>query len=57
MAFEASPLRAMLEKDGFLAPGLCLFGDNAYVNRYYMVTPYPNVMEITKTVTISSILN
>ncbi len=43
LAFEGSPLRVQLEKEGFLAPGLCLFGDNAYVNREFMATPYPNV--------------
>jgi len=43
MAFEGSNIRHKLEEDGFLAPGLCLFGDNAYVNRFYMCTPYPNV--------------
>ena len=43
LAFEGSPLRVLLEKEGFLAPGLCIFGDNAYVNRNFMATPYPNV--------------
>ena len=43
LAFQASPLRMALEEDGYLAPGLCLFGDNAYVNRKYMATPYTNV--------------
>ena len=32
-----------LETPGFLKPGLCLFGDNAYVNTPYMATPYKNV--------------
>jgi DDE superfamily endonuclease len=32
-----------LETKGFLAPGLCLFGDNAYVSTPYMATPYKNV--------------
>ena len=27
-------------EDGFLAPGLCLFGDNAYLNTSYMATPH-----------------
>jgi hypothetical protein len=31
-AFDESALKAKLESDGFLRPGLCLFGDNAYVN-------------------------
>ena len=43
IAFESAPLRFQMEEEGFLAPGLCLFGDNAYVNRFYMATPYPNV--------------
>ena len=43
IAFEASPFRALLEQPGFLARGLCVFGDNAYVNRFYMATPYSNV--------------
>ena len=43
MAFEASDFRTNLEKEGFLAPGLTIFGDNAYVNRHYMATPYTNV--------------
>jgi hypothetical protein len=45
LAFEASPFLQKLEQQGFLAEGLCLFGDNAYVNRYYMATPYPNVAQ------------
>ena len=43
LAFEASPFRQLLETSGFLAEGLCLFGDNAYVNKSYMATPYTNV--------------
>ena len=43
LAFETSSLRTKLEEPGFLAPGLCLFGDNAYVNKPYMCTPYTNV--------------
>lgn len=42
-AFEMSTLFQNLEKEDFLAPGLCLFGDNAYVNTSYMATPYPAV--------------
>ena len=45
LAFEASELRSNLEKEGFLAEGLCLFGDNAYVNKSYMATPFPNVAD------------
>jgi len=43
LSFEATPLRNKLEIPGFLAPGLCLFGDNAYINRPYMAMPFPNV--------------
>ena len=39
-AFQQSTLRTKLETDGFLAPGLCLFGDNAYVNTPYMIVPF-----------------
>ncbi len=42
LAFEASRLSDRLEKD-LLAPGLTLFGDNAYLNTKYMTTPFPNV--------------
>ncbi len=42
LAFEGSKLFQNLETEGFLAPGLCLFGDNAYVNTPYMATPFPN---------------
>lgn len=40
LAFATSDLKALLETPGFLAPGLVLFGDNAYTNTKYMVTPY-----------------
>ncbi|KAL7552690.1 hypothetical protein ACHAWF_015923 [Thalassiosira exigua] len=43
MAFEVSELKQKLSQPGFLANGLCLFGDNAYVNSKHMATPYPNV--------------
>jgi len=43
MAFEVSDLRRkLLSQPGFLAEGLCLFGDNAYVNLSFVATPYPN---------------
>ena len=42
LAFEGMSLFQKLE-DGMLAPGLCLFGDNAYLNTSYMATPYPGV--------------
>jgi hypothetical protein len=39
LAFEGMSLFQKLETD-ILAQGLCLFGDNAYFNTLYMVTPY-----------------
>ena len=35
-------------ESGLLAPGLVLFGDNAYLNFAFMATPYPNVAGIEK---------
>jgi hypothetical protein len=35
-------LQKKIEKPGFLATGLCIFGDNAYVNNSYLVTPFKN---------------
>jgi len=40
LAFEGSTLYQKLNMEGFLFPGLCLFGDNAYLNAPYMATPY-----------------
>lgn len=40
LAFEASALYGKLKHDSLLAPGLCLFGDNAYLNSSFMATPY-----------------
>jgi hypothetical protein len=40
LAFLTSDLYQKLIKPGFLAQGLCLFGDNAYVNTEFMATPY-----------------
>ena len=42
LAFEGMTLFQKLES-GILAPGLCLFGDNAYLNTSYMTTPYAAV--------------
>jgi len=42
LAFEGSSLFTSLE-NGLLAEGLCLFGDNAYLNASYMATPYAAV--------------
>ena len=42
LAFEGMSLYARLQR-GLLAPGLCLFGDNAYLNSLFMATPYSAV--------------
>lgn len=42
-SFSDSPLKKKLENEGFLYPGLCLFGDNAYLNTPYMLTGFRNV--------------
>lgn len=42
LAFEQSDLYKQL-LDGILAEGLCLFGDNAYINSPFMSTPFPKV--------------
>ena len=47
IAFEVSDLRPDISKEGFLACDLVLFGDNAYVNTVFMVTPYPNTTQNT----------
>jgi hypothetical protein len=41
VTFESSDLKRHLDQ-GLLAPNLVLFGDNAYIDSQYMVTPYPN---------------
>ena len=45
-AFEQSELKSDIERKGFLRPGLCLFGDNAYVNAPYMCVPFRNLVMI-----------
>ena len=47
LAFEGMALFQKLEGD-ILAAGLCIFGDNAYLNTSYMATPYANVSGGTK---------
>ena len=36
-------LKNKLSKDGFLAPGLAIYGDNAYINTPFLVTPEKGV--------------
>jgi DDE superfamily endonuclease len=43
LAFSTSSLYHKVEQKDFLAPGLCLFGDAAYMNCKYFVAPYRNV--------------
>lgn len=44
LCFTTSSIFDKLEKDpAFLSPGLCFFGNNAYVNASYMATPYKAV--------------
>ena len=43
LAFTTSRLYHDLEQDNFLADGLSIYGDNAYVNCSYMTTPFKNV--------------
>jgi hypothetical protein len=37
-------LNKQLEKFGFLAPGLCIFGDAAYMNNQYFASPFKSVL-------------
>jgi hypothetical protein len=41
-AFEGMTLFQKLES-GMLAPGWCLYGNNAYLNTSYMATPFAAV--------------
>ena len=43
LSFIRSSLYRSLQVPRYLFPGLVIFGDLAYVNNYYMVTPYKNV--------------
>ena len=40
LAFCTSSILSNLEKDNFLKPGFCLYGDNAYVNTRFMASPF-----------------
>ena len=56
LAFEGMSRFHKLE-EGALAPGLCLFGDNAYINSPYLATPYAGVMGGPKMCTTTIIHN
>lgn len=45
LCFTTSDIHQKLKEVGFLADGLCLFGDNAYVNTPFMATPYRGVTD------------
>ena len=42
LAFVTGSLHVKLERNVFLAPGLVMYGDSAYVSNECMVTPYKN---------------
>ena len=49
LAFEGMSLYEKLQQDSnFLAPGLCFFGDNAYINALFMATPFAGTSGGTK---------
>jgi DDE superfamily endonuclease len=48
LAFTTSSFHKKIETPGFLAPGLCIFGDSAYVTNGYMVTPFKNIKSGSK---------
>ena len=43
MPFATSPICKLLEKLGFLVDGLGIYGDNAYINAPYTITPFKTV--------------
>jgi hypothetical protein len=45
LSFITSDFYQRLETSGFLAPGLVIFGDNAYVNNHYTASPYKQTKE------------
>ena len=47
-AFLNSDFRLKLEAPGFLSEGLCLYGDNAYVNSSYMMVPFKGAQNGSK---------
>ena len=34
LSFEASPIEVQLQQEGFLAPRLCIFGDNSKIYHF-----------------------
>ena len=48
LMFTTSDIHRKLETEGFLAKGLALFGDSAYVNTPFMATPYKGVQSGAK---------
>ena len=42
-AFDQLDVKTMIEKEGFLYPGLGIYGDNVYANTSYIMVPFCNV--------------
>ena len=45
MAYITSPFGNKIETEGFLAPGICLYGDAAYANSNTMAIPFKGVSD------------
>ena len=43
LTFTTSPICKLLEAPGFLAEGLSIYGDSAYMNAPYMIFPFKAV--------------
>ena len=43
LAFGTSPICTLLETEGFLSPGLTIYGDNTYMNTPYMTPPFKSI--------------
>jgi DDE superfamily endonuclease len=48
LAFEKSSLYHKLQYESLLPDGLCLLGSLAYINSFYMATPYPGTVSESK---------
>lgn len=48
LSFTTSDIFYKVKEEGYLAEGLCLFGDSAYVNAAYMATLFKNIRSAIK---------
>ena len=48
LSFEMSSFQAMIEMPDFLAPGLCIFGNAAYINSMYVAAPFKGISDENK---------